>query len=84
MEYDGKHYIIQGSLEWNFDDANRGEEVKKGKFFFEKLSRWIRTNWPAPAKRENCRGPVAQTLIQYEGYLPRGFPPNINVEYVKI
>ena len=88
MEYEGDRYIIQGFLEWNFNETNREpnrqEETKKGKYYFDKLCRWIRKNWPPPAKRHLYRGPTAQKLIQYEGYLPRSLPPNIDIEYVKI
>ena len=83
IEYNGDKYIIHGSLEYEFQNPSREEEVKYGKSIFGKLSRWIRKNWPPPVKRDYCRGIEAQKLIQFEGYLPRGVPPNAQVEYVK-
>lgn len=82
--HEGENYIVQGCLEWAFNDSARIEDTKVGKTNFNKISRWIRNNWPPHVKRGTCRGPYAQKLIQYQGYLPRGLPPNIGVEYVKI
>lgn len=84
MEYEGEYYIIHGCLEWEFEDSGREDDVKLGKSNFGKVSRWIRKNWPPPAKRDFCRGPEAQKLIKYKGYLARGIPPNIQVQNVKI
>lgn len=83
LEYEGDKYIIHGDLTWEFEDKNRAEEQKMGKQFYGKLSRWIRKNWPPPAKRDSCRGPEAHRLIQYEGYIPRGIPPTANIEYIE-
>lgn len=84
LEHHGKKYIIHGHLFWEFRVESRAEEMRLGKQYFGKLSRWIRTNWPPPVKRGCCRGPHAQKMIQFEGYIPRGLPPSLNTEYVKI
>lgn len=83
VEHEGDKYIIHGCLDYEFEDPNREEEIKKGKSIFGKLSRWIRKNWPPPEKGDFCRGSGAQKLIQFEEYLPRGIPPNIEIQHIK-
>ncbi len=85
MDHDGDRYIIQGCIEYDFPfSKEREEEHRKGTSYFGKLQRWIRKNWPNQKKGGIAYGPHAQRLVQYEGYLARGLPPNIKVEYVKI
>lgn len=84
MEHEGNKYIIHGRLIWEFHEKGREEEAKLGKHYYGKLSRWIRKHWPPPVKRGVCRGPHAQKLIQFEGYIATGLPPNLKMEYVKI
>ncbi len=85
MNHDGDHYIIQGCIEYDFHfSKEREEEHRKGSSYFGKLQRWIRKNWPNQKKGGIAYGPHAQRLVQYEGYLARGLPPDIKVEYVKI
>ena len=83
VEHNSDKYIIHGCLCWDFADSTRYEELAKGKKYFGQLSRWLRKNWPPPAKRGVCRGPHAQKLIQFESYIPRGIPPEVSIEYVK-
>ena len=84
VKHEKDNYIIHGALEYDFEDSSREDEEKQGKSIYGKLSRWIRKNWPPPEKRDFCRGPGAQKLIQFEGYLPRGLPPNIKIQHIKI
>ncbi len=83
-EFGSDQYLIQGMLEWQFNDPNRKEEAAEGKRAFGRLRRWIRQNWVPAAKGHTCRGPEAQRLIQYHGVLPRGLPPDCTIENVNI
>lgn len=84
VKHGNDNYIIHGDLEWEFNDPNREEEAKLGKQYFGKISRWIRKNWPPPAKRDTYRGAEAQTMIQHRGYIPRGLPPRVEIEYIQV
>lgn len=79
----GDRYLIHGRLIWDFEDTSRNDELVTGKRLFGQLSRWIRKNWPPPAKGWVCRGPHAQRMIQFESYIPRGLPPDIEIQYIR-
>ncbi|NOT66332.1 MAG: hypothetical protein HOP06_09970 [Methylotenera sp.] len=86
MDYHGENYIIQGSISYNnFLYKNiREKEHKKANAYFGKLQRWIRKNWPPFEERGFAIGDEAKDLILTKGYLARGIPPNVEIQYIKI
>lgn len=83
MTCKGENYIIQGWIEYDFSSEDRQEEQRQGAAYFGKLRRWIRKHWPALHKRDFAYGPEALKLVQEKGYLARGIPPDIEMQYIK-
>jgi hypothetical protein len=82
VRHESKNYIIHGNLLWDFSDKTRAEELARGKRYFGQISRWIRKQCPPLHARGVCTGSDALRLIEREGYIAQGIPPNINIERV--
>lgn len=82
MRHESKNYLIHGNLFLDFSDKTRIEELAQGKRYFGQISRWIRKQWPPRHARGVCTGPDALRLIEQEGHIVQGLPPNIDIEYV--
>lgn len=77
--YYKKPYLVVGQIHWNNDVPDLAVETKP---YFNKLSKWIKSNWKLPLGEDFYIGPEAEFLIEKGAEIVNAIPGTAEFQIV--